>query len=68
MLPTLLLRRPARIVAAECIRFPHAPLIRKHQMERKFSEMTFWQKSVFVMKLALCLISFGFIYPHILND
>lgn len=38
-------------------------------MERKkYSEMTLWQKSVFVLKVAVCLISFGFIYPQILND
>ena len=41
---------------------------RKHPMQRKFSEMTFWEKSLFVLKVAVCLLSFGFIYPHILND
>jgi hypothetical protein len=34
-------------------------------MTRKYSEMTPRQKIVFVLKVAVCMISFGFIYPHI---
>ena len=38
------------------------------QQSIKFRDMTLGQKAVFIMKLALCIISFGFIYPHILID
>jgi hypothetical protein len=34
----------------------------------KFAEMTGRQKVVFVFKITVCLISFGLIYPNILND
>jgi hypothetical protein len=34
----------------------------------KFSEMTRRQKIVFVLKVAVCVISFGMIYPNIMND
>jgi hypothetical protein len=37
-------------------------------MTRKYSEMTVRQKTVFVLKVAVMMISFGFIYPHILMD
>jgi hypothetical protein len=37
-------------------------------MTLKYSAMTFRQKTVFVLKIAVCIISFGFIYPHILID
>ena len=37
-------------------------------MSRKFSEMTRREKLVFVLKVALCMVSFGFIYPHILSE
>jgi hypothetical protein len=30
--------------------------------------MTLGQKTVFVLKLTLSILSFGFIYPHILID
>jgi hypothetical protein len=34
----------------------------------KFSEMTRRQKIVFILKLATCIVSFGMIYPNIMND
>ena len=34
----------------------------------KFANMTMRQKVVYVFKVAVCLISFGFIYPHIFLD
>jgi hypothetical protein len=34
----------------------------------KFNEMTRKQKFVFVLKVAACMISFGFIYPNIMHD
>ena len=34
----------------------------------KFHEMSRGQKVKFVLKLAVCIISFGFIYPHVLID
>jgi hypothetical protein len=38
------------------------------QKSLKFREMTLGQKAAFITKLALCILSFGFIYPHILID
>jgi hypothetical protein len=34
----------------------------------KFADMTPREKTVFVCKIALCIISFGFIYPNVMND
>jgi hypothetical protein len=34
----------------------------------KFKDMTAKQKTVFVFKVAVCIISGGFIYPHIFAD
>jgi hypothetical protein len=34
----------------------------------KFHEMSPGQKMKFVLKLVVCMISFGFLYPHILID
>jgi hypothetical protein len=34
----------------------------------KFKDMTAKQKFVFVMKIAVCIISGGFIYPNIMHD
>ncbi|HEU4442036.1 MAG TPA: hypothetical protein VFR83_08455 [Burkholderiales bacterium] len=34
----------------------------------KFKDMTVTQKAVFVLKVAVCIISGGFIYPHIMVD
>jgi hypothetical protein len=34
----------------------------------KFKDMTAMQKTVFVLKVAVCIISGGFIYPHIMVD
>ncbi|HEX2334657.1 MAG TPA: hypothetical protein VHI32_15970 [Burkholderiales bacterium] len=33
----------------------------------KFHQMSLLQKVKFVLKVAVCMISFGFIYPHILE-
>jgi hypothetical protein len=33
----------------------------------RFADMSTRQKVVFVLKIAVCMISFGFIYPHILD-
>ena len=33
----------------------------------KFHQMSRLQKVKFVLKVAVCMISFGFIYPHILE-
>jgi hypothetical protein len=33
-----------------------------------FSNMTPRQKAVFIFKLALSILSFGFIYPNLMND
>jgi hypothetical protein len=37
------------------------------QRTLKFDEMQPLQKVQFVLKVAVCMISFGFIYPHILD-
>lgn len=34
----------------------------------RFAEMTRRQKLVFILKVVVCLISFGFIYPTIMHD
>ena len=34
----------------------------------KFNEMTRKQKFVFVLKVTVCVISFGMIYPNIMHD
>jgi hypothetical protein len=33
-----------------------------------FKEMTPRQKFVFICKLAISILSFGFIYPHLMSD
>ena len=38
------------------------------QKSLKFREMTLGQKTVFVLKLTVSILSFGFLYPHILID
>ena len=37
-------------------------------MTTSFKEMTRRQKLVFVLKIAACILSFGFIYPNIMHD
>jgi hypothetical protein len=34
----------------------------------RFAEMTRRQKIVFVLKVLVCVVSFGMIYPNIMND
>jgi hypothetical protein len=34
----------------------------------RFSEMTPMQKAAFVLKLTVSILSFGFIYPNLMND
>ena len=34
----------------------------------RFKEMTGKQKLVFVLKVSVCVISFGMIYPNIMHD
>ena len=34
----------------------------------KFADMTPGQKTFFVFKIAVCIISFGFIYPNVMNE
>ena len=38
------------------------------QRTLKFDEMTPAQKVKHVCKIAVCILSFGFVYPHILGD
>jgi len=38
------------------------------QKSLKFSDMTPKQKAVFILKLALSIVSFGFIYPNLMSD
>ena len=35
---------------------------------KSWAEMTAQQNTVFVIKLSLSIISFGFIYPNLMND
>lgn len=37
-------------------------------MTRKYSEMSGREKVVYVLKIAACVMSFGFIYPNIMHD
>lgn len=34
----------------------------------KFDQMTPRQKAVFILKLAVCILSFGFIFPGLTSD
>jgi hypothetical protein len=34
----------------------------------KFAAMTPRQKALFVLKIAVCILSFGFIYPNVMNE
>lgn len=36
--------------------------------EAKFKKMNFWQKCVFVGKVCVFILAWGFIYPNILVD
>lgn len=38
------------------------------QKSLKFRDMTPKQKAVFILKLALSIVSFGFIYPNLMSD
>ena len=38
------------------------------QRSLKYSEMSPGQKVKFILKVAVCMISFGFIFPHILSE
>ena len=38
------------------------------QQSLKFRDMSLGQKTVFILKLTLSIISFGFIYPNLLTD
>jgi hypothetical protein len=33
-----------------------------------FKQMSLAQKCRFILKLSICILSFGFIYPHALTD
>jgi len=33
-----------------------------------YKEMSGGQKTVFILKLAVCIVSFGMIFPNIMND
>ena len=33
-----------------------------------YSEMKPRQKAMFILKIALCIISFGFIFPNVMSD
>jgi hypothetical protein len=33
-----------------------------------FKEMSGGQKTVFILKLAVCIVSFGMIFPNIMSD
>ena len=35
---------------------------------KKFADMTGTQKCVFVAKLAVCIGTFGFVFPNVQND
>jgi len=35
---------------------------------KKFADMTRAQKSVFVVKLLVCIATFGFVFPNVQND
>lgn len=34
----------------------------------KFAEMTRRQKVIFVLKVIVCVLSFGMIYPNVMHD
>jgi hypothetical protein len=38
------------------------------QPSLKFDQMTLRQKAVFILKLVVCILSFGFIFPGLTSD
>jgi len=40
----------------------------QHPTGRKFADMTPRQKTVFVIKLVVCICAFGFAFPNVQND
>jgi hypothetical protein len=34
----------------------------------KFREMTSPQKCLFIFKLAICIMTFGMVFPNVMND
>ena len=38
------------------------------QQSPKYRDMSPKQKAVFILKLSLSILSFGFIYPNLMND
>jgi hypothetical protein len=40
----------------------------KARSGRPFAQMTGRQKSVFIMKLALCILTFGMAFPNVMSD
>jgi len=45
-----------------------SPFNPRETQSLKFRDMTLGQKAVFIVKLTLSIVSFGFLYPHILID
>ncbi|GAC1679762.1 MAG: hypothetical protein NVS9B2_30750 [Steroidobacteraceae bacterium] len=45
--------------------FEKAP---KHETGLKFAQMSRNQKAVFVVKLLICIATFGFVFPNVQSD
>jgi hypothetical protein len=45
-----------------------APSPKARNTGRPFSRMTGTQKAVFIVKLALCIVTFGMAFPNVMSD
>ena len=45
-----------------------APSPKARRTGRPFSQMTGRQKAVFIVKLALCIVTFGMAFPNVMSD
>jgi hypothetical protein len=45
-----------------------APAPKARNTGRPFSQMTGSQKALFILKLALCIVTFGMAFPNVMSD
>jgi hypothetical protein len=45
-----------------------APSPKARNTGRRFSQMTGGQKAFFIVKLALCIVTFGMAFPNVMSD
>jgi hypothetical protein len=45
-----------------------APSPKARSTGRPFAQMTGRQKAVFILKLAICIVTFGMAFPNVMSD